>query len=84
MLYGTGSKRKRLVSKGETGPSGAVQVEIKADGRTLWQSAVRAGDKPRPIDVDLTGAKRLQIVVDYGDNLDVGDELVLGDLRLVK
>ena len=38
----------------------------------------------RRIEVDLTGVRRLTILVDFGDFGDVGDHLDLCDARLVK
>ncbi|MEQ8846508.1 NPCBM/NEW2 domain-containing protein [Botrimarina sp.] len=44
---------------------------------------VRAGDAALPVDVDLTGAAALALVVDYADNGDAGDEALWLDARLV-
>jgi hypothetical protein len=49
------------------------------DGRWLERAAsdiVRGGQKPVPLEVDLKGAKRLRLVVDYADR---GDELDYAD-----
>ena len=39
---------------------------------------------PLPIELDITGVKRLRFIVDYGQNLDTGDWLNLGNVRVVK
>jgi hypothetical protein len=65
-------------------PLGAAQVEIKADGKSLWQGAVRGDQPPVDVELDLAGAKRLEITVDYGDDLDVADRVDLGDARVSK
>ena len=44
-----------------------------------------AGDQPpQPIDLKITGARRLKILVDFGQNLDSGDWLNLCDAKIVK
>jgi len=63
---------------------GQVTVEIRGDGRLLWQGAVDGQRDPVELDVDLKGARRLQLVVDYGENLDYGDRLHLVEARVTK
>ena len=63
---------------------GRVALEIRGDGRLLWQGAVDGKRDPVELDVDLKGARRLQLVVDYGENLDYGDRLHLGEARVTK
>ena len=64
---------------------GSVRFRVFVDGRQ--QAAVgpvRGGDPPVPVSVNLSGAKQLDLVVDYaerGDELDHADWL---DARLVK
>jgi len=50
----------------------SVMFEVYVDGKKLMETPVlRGGDKPVPIVVDLTGAKRLTLVVtDGGDGID--------------
>ncbi len=67
-----------------TATNGAVKLAIFADDRPLIETAVTGSQPPVPIDVQISGAKRLKIVVDYGDNLDTGDWLNLCDAKLVK
>ncbi len=63
---------------------GHVQVRIKADEKILFDEEVSALDDPRLLDLDLTNARFLQILVDFGKGLDVGDHLVLGEAKLIK
>jgi hypothetical protein len=63
---------------------GNVNLEIRGDGRLLWQGAVDGKGDPIELDLDLKGARRLQIVVDYGENLDYGDRLHLVEARVTK
>jgi hypothetical protein len=67
-----------------TRASGNVRLSIFADDHSLLETEV-AGDQPsQPIDVEITGAKRLKLVVDFGQNLDTGDWLNLCDAKIVK
>ena len=64
---------------------GDCAVAISADGKPLWKrDSVRGGDKPVALELDLTGAQRLELVVDYGARYDIGDHLALADAFLVK
>ena len=64
--------------------TGNVRVEIKGDGKILWQGDVRGADPPRALDLDIVGVKRLEFVVDYGADLDIGDRLDLCEARVTK
>lgn len=65
-------------------PGGKVRLLVRGDGKDLFDAAITGSDAPRPIDVDLTGVRRLTILVDYGESLDAGDYLLLGNARLTK
>ena len=67
-----------------TRDTGSVRLEISGDGRRLWQGDVRGTDPPQDLELDIAGVKRLEILVDYGDGLDVGDRLDLGDAQVTK
>ena len=48
----------------ETNGGGTAEFKIVGDGKLLWESGVVRGRDPvKPVDVDLTGVKRLQLVV---------------------
>lgn len=64
--------------------TGDVRVEIKGDGKGLWQGDVRGSEPARELEVDIAGVKRLEIIVDYGAGLDVGDRLNLCEARVTK
>lgn len=51
--------------------SGTVEFEVVGDGKSLWRSGVmKTGDAPKPFTVDLTGVKRLALLVnDGGDGI---------------
>jgi hypothetical protein len=66
-----------------------VHLVISGDGRTLLETDVRARDPARPIDLDVTGVRDLEIFVDFGgDDLDpevaACDYLDLADAKVVK
>jgi hypothetical protein len=65
-------------------PQGNVRLVIRGDDRVLWDMAVAGTDSPRTVDLDITGVRRLAILVDFGDDFDVGDHLDLCEARLVK
>lgn len=64
---------------------GNVVFRVLGDGRALFESgAVKAGEAPREISVELKGARRLVLEVDFGEGLDVGDRAVWGNARLIR
>jgi len=66
------------------GRRGNVHVVISADGKTLLETDVKGTDKPRLVDLDVTGKRELQILVDFGGDLDIADHLDLADARLIR
>jgi hypothetical protein len=64
--------------------SGNVDVVISGDDRSLWSKNVTGRDPPVTVDLDITGVKRLKILVDFGQELDIADHLDLGEARLTK
>jgi hypothetical protein len=67
-----------------TAASGNVLLSIFGDDRLLVEQAIDGADDPLSLDLDVTGVKRLKIIVDYGKNLDTGDWLNLCNVRVVK
>jgi hypothetical protein len=67
-----------------TAASGNVVLMIYGDDRVLFEHPIDGADAPVAIDLPVSGVKRLQIVVDYGENLDTGDWLNLCNARVVK
>lgn len=66
------------------GKEGDVRLVIEGDGRQLFAANVRGGEKPTPIDLDISGVKRLSILADFGLDLDIADHLDLVEARVVK
>ncbi len=68
-----------------TGGRASVGFRIFVDGKMKFASAaVRGGMSPQPVSVDLSGAKQLDLVVDYGEAGDVLDHADWLNARLVK
>jgi hypothetical protein len=65
-------------------PRGNVRLVIHGDERELLNVTVAGTEKAKPIDLDVTGVRRLTILVDFGDDLDVADHLDLCEARLTK
>ena len=58
---------------------------IKGDGKRLFDQRNQNDDAPRPIELDVTGVRDLEILVDFGsDMLDICDHLDLADAKLLK
>lgn len=67
------------------GDLGNAVFRVLADGKEVFNSGQVTGkDQPRPIIVPLAGAKKLTLCVDYGENLDIGDQANWADARLIK
>ncbi|MDA0832532.1 MAG: NPCBM/NEW2 domain-containing protein [Planctomycetota bacterium] len=65
-------------------PLGHVHVTIRGDEKILLETVVRGDDPPRPLDIDVTGVRDLEIVVDFGEDLDIADHLTLADALIIK
>ena len=63
---------------------GNVLLTIETDGEVAFSETIRGDQPPKEIDIDIADKQRLKILVDYGDNLDLGDLLHLVEARLVK
>jgi hypothetical protein len=63
---------------------GNCVFEVWADGKQLFASgAVTGQDAPRPVDLDVTGARELVLLVEFGEGGDVGDRGDWADAYLV-
>lgn len=77
--------RARLGISDLLGNEGDCAIVISADGKPLLERPrVRGGRPPESVDLDLTGVKRLEILVDFGERFDIGDHLALADAYLVR
>jgi hypothetical protein len=80
------AKRLRALAGIDDGVAnlGSVQLVITGDGRQLYSGKLTGKDPAAELDLDLSGVRRLAILVDFGDDLDVGDHLNLCEARIVK
>ncbi|NQU20290.1 MAG: NPCBM/NEW2 domain-containing protein [Candidatus Nealsonbacteria bacterium] len=65
-------------------PLGHVRLVIHGDDKVLFEADVTGSDPPKPIDLDVTGVRRIAILADFGEKLDVGDHLDLCEARILK
>ncbi len=66
-------------------PRGSVVFRVVGDGRELFNSGLVSGtDEPGDVRIDVREVKRLTLLVDYGDELDLSDYADWGDARLIK
>lgn len=64
--------------------AGSVRFRVLVDGRErLTSEIIRGGAPPVPVSVELAGAKRLDLLVDFADRADVLDHADWLDARLV-
>lgn len=64
--------------------NGHVQLVIQSDSKVIFSEPITGRDRPRELDLDLTGAKRVTVLVDFGQELDVADFLNLCNARFTK
>jgi hypothetical protein len=65
-------------------PNGKVRLIIRGDANILLDTVISGNNEPLPIDLDLSGVRRLTILVDFADTVDVGDHLLLCNARITK
>lgn len=66
------------------GNRGNVHVVISGDGKTLLEADVTGLDEARELDLPVSGVRDLEILVDFGGDLDIADHLVLAEARVIK
>jgi len=66
------------------GDNGHVELVIRGDEKELFRQAISGKDKPISLDLDITGVRRLSILVDFGQQLDIADHLHLCNARITK
>jgi hypothetical protein len=65
-------------------PGGKVRLVIRGDDRILFEGGMSGNEPPQPIDLDISGVRRLTILVDFERGLNVGGQLLLCNARVVK
>jgi hypothetical protein len=66
------------------GSTDGARLLIEGDGKVLFDQVIAREGKPGPIDIDLSGARRVRITVDYGGKSFLGDQLVLCEAMFTK
>jgi hypothetical protein len=65
-------------------PRGNVRLVLRGDDKILLETTLKGNDPPKPIEVDLAGVRRLVVLADFGEDMDVAGHLDLGDARIIK
>ncbi|HRR83186.1 MAG TPA: NPCBM/NEW2 domain-containing protein, partial [Planctomycetota bacterium] len=83
-----GTYRRFLATVGiddEVGEKGNVDVAVQVDGVTRFERKGLTGrDQPVPVALDVTGAARLTLVVDFGGDFDICDHVDWANARLIR
>jgi hypothetical protein len=87
IVYNLGGAYRRFQSwvgaDEATGPT--VTFEVRVDGRSVWRSGLMERSTPaKRVDVDVTGAKRLVLIVGDGGNGLVSDHADWADAMLLR
>jgi hypothetical protein len=66
------------------GPAHAV-VRIEGDAKELLSTILSSRDnKPQEVSLSIKGVRTLRLIVDYGEDLDLGDHVDFADARIIK
>ncbi len=65
-------------------PQGNVRLVIRGDNNVLLDMPIAGTDAPKPVDLDLSGVRKLSILVDFGNQSGFGDHLDLCNARIIK
>ena len=68
----------------KTGREGDCVFVIRGDGRELVRERLRGSDLPKSVKADVSKVGRLELIVEYGENLDFGDHANWCDACLVQ
>ena len=68
----------------ETKRRGDCEFVVRGDGRELFRQRMRGKDEPALIKVDVTDVRQLEISVDPGENLDLGDHADWAEASLLQ
>jgi hypothetical protein len=68
----------------DMGPRGDAVARVRGDGKVLWEGRVRGGQRPQAVSVELARVRELILEVDYGEDLDLSDQVVWAAARLIR
>ncbi|MDA3959528.1 MAG: NPCBM/NEW2 domain-containing protein [Planctomycetota bacterium] len=64
---------------------GDCSITVLLDGVVKWeQASVRGAAEPMLLDIDCTGAQKLEVKVGFGERYDIGDHLALAGAYLIR
>nr|MCU0704690.1 NPCBM/NEW2 domain-containing protein [Fimbriiglobus sp.] len=88
LTYDLGGKYRRFEATvgldATTGRRGAVDVTVLVDGKPTKLDGLTFASGVKPLSLDVTKAKELTLIVDYGPGGDVQDDVIFADARLVE
>jgi hypothetical protein len=67
----------------DAGLRGDCEVKIVVDSREALSQRIRASESPRMVKVDVQRARRLTLIVEAGEDLDLGDAVDWADARFL-
>lgn len=65
-------------------PEGSARVRIVGDNRELWSAENVKAREATDVELDITGVATLEIFVERGANLDLGDHVLFADAKLIR
>ena len=68
----------------KAGSRAAVRIGVEVDGKPAVSQLCKAGDSPVPLRVDVSGAKTMTLVTDFGPLGDVQGHAIWAEPRLVR
>jgi hypothetical protein len=87
-LAGQYDRLEALVGLDEvTGRHGSAKIRVLVDGKAKdlgWDGALKGGDNPMQVHLDLRGARELTLVVDFGRQGDVQAHVDWADAAVIK
>ncbi len=88
LTYGLRGQYRRFVAIAGidevVGDLGHAELIISGDNRRLFSRELTGSDDPLPIELNVTGVQRLQILVDFGKDIDTADHVDLCEARVLK
>ncbi|MCA9199405.1 MAG: NPCBM/NEW2 domain-containing protein [Planctomycetales bacterium] len=66
------------------GRQGNVVITVSVDGVELYSGKLSGSQSPLELDLDVNGGKRMMLLVDFGEDLDVSDQVNFCNARLSK
>lgn len=84
-LGGNATRFKAMVGiTDENSAKGSAEFIVRADLKEVWRSKIiRHGDAPVPVDIDLTGVRRLTLIVNDAGDGSSDDHAVWADAAIV-